>query len=116
MLTTGATVHFVARPWLTVGAGAGLATFFTSGSGTFAKPYVQPYIVDIKPGAFVPRADVRSPWRHFVILRYSAITFPGGFDRGDFSPNSPAYPTELVHQLGVHFDLTPVLRGKRGNW
>jgi hypothetical protein len=51
-----------------------------------------------------------------VILRYSTITFPGGFDRGDFSPNSPAYPTELVHQLGVHFDLTPVLRGKRGNW
>jgi len=116
MLTTGLTYNKVVTPWLTIGAGGGVATFFTSGSGVFAKAYVHPLIVDVKPGAFVPRANVRSPWRHFVYLRYSLLTFPGGFDSGDFTPNSPKYPTELVHQVGIHFDLTPVRRGKRGNW
>jgi hypothetical protein len=116
MLTFGASYHKVLQPWLTVGAGAGVATFFPSGADTFSKLYVQPYIVDVKPWAFGRDADVGSPWRHFVYVRYSTITFPQGFEAGRFWRGSERYPKEMVHSLGVHFDLTPVLRGRRGNY
>jgi hypothetical protein len=116
MLTTGGSAHAVVTPWLTAGVGAGRAFFFPSGGSKFGKWYFQPYIVDIKPGAMVPRAELRSPWRHFVYVRYSMITFPQGFEASRFSPNSAAYEQEWIQSLGIHFDLTPVLRGRKGNW
>jgi hypothetical protein len=118
MLTVGGSAHVVVTPWLTGGAGVGRALFFPSGegSGNFGKWYVQPYIIDVKPGAMVKRANLRSPWRHFVYLRYSMITFPQGFEERRFSPNSPTYEQEWIQQVGIHFDLAPVLRARKGNW
>jgi hypothetical protein len=116
MVTAGLSYHKVLRPWITVGAGGGLAYFNPSGATTFTKAYVQPWIVDIKPAAFGRNADRANAWRHFVFVRYSGLTFPGGFERGQFNEGSEEYPTELVHALGIHFDLTPVLRQRQGNW
>jgi hypothetical protein len=116
MLTHGASYHVVASPWLTAGAGGGIATFLPSDRPAFSKWYVQPWMFDIRPGAWCKNADVRSPWRHFVYVRVSAIIFPQGFETGRFTATSPEYGPELVNAVGVHFDLTPVLRGRRGNW
>lgn len=117
MFTGGFSYHKVIRPWLTLGAGGGLAVFSPSGAdGLFAKGYIQPWIVDIKPAAFGGQASLGNAWRHFVFVRYSAITFPQGFDEGEFHPASPRYPKELVHSLGIHFDLAPVIRQRHGNW
>lgn len=116
MLTHGASYHVVASPWLTMGAGGGIATFLPSDRPAFSKWYVQPWMFDIRPGAWCKNADVRSPWRHFVYVRISAIVFPQGFEAGRFAATSPEYGPELVNAVGVHFDLTPVLRGRKGNW
>jgi hypothetical protein len=116
MLNSGMSAHYAVLPFATVGVGGGRALFFPSGAPRFGKWYFQPVILDFKPGALVRRAELRSPWRHFVYVRFSVLKFPQGFEARRFSPDSPPYKPEWVKQVGVHFDLAPVLRGMKGTW
>jgi hypothetical protein len=116
MVSFGASIHGVTTPYLTVGAGAGVAWFSSGSIDGFRKFYVQPYIIDVRPLAIVKRdSEYLGPWWHVVYFRYSTVMFPAGFEAGRF-PGSPRYGPELVHSLGIHADLEPLMRKLGGKW
>jgi hypothetical protein len=113
MVTLGASYNSVITPWLTIGLGAGVATFSSRNAQTFHKFYVEPYIVDIRPFAAKQSRYSQNPWPQVLFFRYSTILFPTGFEALRFGNRSPQYPAELVHTYGVHADLEPVIRKLR---
>jgi hypothetical protein len=115
MLTIGASYHFVVAQWLTLGFGAGGAWFTSDTAESFSKAFVQPWIIDVRPFAFGQKAYSPDAWRQVWFVRVSSITFPGGFDAGQFT-GSPKLRTELVHSIGIHADLDPVIRKVRLRW
>jgi hypothetical protein len=116
LVTFGASYHAVIKPYLTVGVGAGLASFSSARVDGFNKLYVEPYIIDIKPLATWGDPAYRTVWRHIFYFRYSTLTFPAGFEPGRFSGRSQRYPAELLHSVGFHADLEPVIRKLQGTW
>jgi hypothetical protein len=116
MVTVGAAYHIVAAPFLTIGTGGGVAVFSSNLREPFYKFYLQPTIVDVRPFAIGPNARTRNPWWHVVYLRYNTMVVPTGFDPGSFGGQTQRYSAELVHNLGVHADLTPVVRKLQGRW
>jgi hypothetical protein len=115
MLTIGASYNFVVAPWLTLGFGAGAARFTSDTAETFSKGFVQPWIIDVRPFAMGQRKYSPEAWRQVWFVRVSSITFPGGFDAGQFT-GSPRLRTELVHSIGIHADLDPVIRKAQLRW
>jgi hypothetical protein len=116
MVTIGASYNSVVTPWLTVGLGAGVATFSSRNAQTFHKFYVEPYIVDIRPFAAKQSRYSQNPWPQVLFFRYSTILFPTGFEQFRFGNRSPQYPAELVHTYGVHADLEPLIRKLRNRY
>jgi hypothetical protein len=115
MLTIGASYDFVVAPWLTLGFGAGTARFTSDNADTFSKGFIQPWIIDVRPFALRQQKYSPEAWRQIWFVRISSITFPGGFEAGAF-PGSPKLPTELVHSIGIHADLDPIIRKARLRW
>lgn len=115
MLTVGASYHVVAASWLTLGAGAGVARFTSDTAETFSKTYVQPWIIDVRPFAFGQKTHSPDAWRQVWFVRVSSVTFLGGFDAGQFN-NSPRLRPELVHSIGIHADLDPLIRKAQLRW
>jgi hypothetical protein len=113
MLTIGASYYLVIAPWLNLGAGAGVARFKSDTAKTFAQAYVQPWIIDVKPFAIGQKKYSPEAWRQIWFVRISSLSFPGGFREGRFGPGSPRLRTELVHSIGIHADLDPVIRKAR---
>jgi hypothetical protein len=116
MVTFGASFHVVASPFLTVGSGGGVATFTSNLREPFYKVYLQPSIVDVRPFAIGRNGSTRGPWAHVIYLRYSTLVVPTGFELGSFGGQNQRYSAELVHNLGLHADLTPVIRKLQGRW
>jgi len=116
MVLFGASYHGVVSPYLTVGTGAGLATFSSSAQKSAQRLYVQPYIVDFRPGGLRRNVDFHGPWWQVFFFRYSTIIFPAGFEPGQFGGVSPQYRAELVHSVGFHADMAPVIRGIQKRW
>ena len=77
--------------------------------------FVQPWIVDFRPFALGQKAYSPEAWRQIFFLRLSSTTFPGGFAASEFT-GSPKLPNELVHSLGIHADLDPIIRKARLRW
>ena len=115
MLTIGASYNFVVAQWLTLGVGAGAAWFTSDTAESFSKAFVQPWIIDVRPFALRQKAYSPDAWRQVWFVRVSSITFPGGFDAGQFT-GSPKLRTELVHSIGIHADLDPIIRKGQLRW
>lgn len=122
MATIGMSMHSAVKPYLTVGAGGGVAFFTSAGVDGFHKLYVQPFIVDfrpfalLKPFGLVKEPDLKSPLRHVVYLRFEGIVFPAGFEPGRFGGDSPRFSAELTPSLGVYFDMAPLVRKWQNRW
>lgn len=109
LVTVGASYHAVLAPYLTAGTGAGLAFFTSDSLETFRKFYVEPYVVDVRPGALPyrkigscfrlwrswrrlcdghsePITDLSEErwWKELLAFRYSTLMFPQGFEPGRF--------------------------------
>jgi hypothetical protein len=116
MVTVGASYHAVIFPSLTIGSGAGIAWFSSKTADSFEKLYIEPYIIDFRPLALKRHAELAGPWWHVFYIRYNTLTFPKGFEPGRFGGRSPRYPMELIHSIGFHADLEPVIRKLQGKW
>ena len=122
VVTLGASYHMVVQPWLTAGIGGGVAYFSsTQQRESFRKFYIEPYIVDIRPVAAIPK------WKdealaHTFFFRFGAIIFPQGFEAGRFTrpepvgPLSTQYPAEFLRTWGFHADLEPLMRKWLNKW
>ncbi|MGE3958654.1 MAG: hypothetical protein AB7H96_18220 [Vicinamibacterales bacterium] len=130
LVTLGLSYHAVAARFLTVGTGGGVAIFSSNQLQTFSKPYIEPYIVDFKPflipwkkkASSTATTDVPPPswWKETISFRYSTLMFPTGFEPGRFRrwtdldskvvAPSPRFPAELIHSVGVHVDLEPIMK------
>ena len=116
MVTMGASYHAVIKPFLTIGFGAGLATFTSNTTEPVHKLYVQPYIIDFKPLALRKNSQLRGPWWHVLFFRYDTILFPAGFAEGSFEGQKVRFPAEIVHSVGIHADVEPLLRKWMDTW
>jgi hypothetical protein len=116
MVTIGASYNVVATPFLTVGSGAGLAVLTSKVRDPFYKFYVNPAIVDFRPGALGRNGRSRGPWYHVFFIRYSTMVVPTGFDPGSFGGQTERYSAELTNNVGLHADLGPVIRKLQGRW
>ncbi|MEO5821482.1 MAG: hypothetical protein ABIT71_13335 [Vicinamibacteraceae bacterium] len=116
MVTIGASYNVVATPFLTVGSGVGIAVLTSKVRDPFYKFYVQPTIVDFRPGALGRDGGSRGPWWHVFYLRYSTMVVPTGFAADSFGGQTQRYSAELTNNVGLHADLTPVIRKLQGRW
>jgi len=116
MVSFGASYHAVIKPYLTVGVGAGMATFSSNVTQPVQKFYVQPYIIDFKPLALRRNSQLRGPWWHLLYFRYNTITYPTGFALGSFAGQTEQFPAELIHAYGFYVDVEPILRDWMGKW
>jgi hypothetical protein len=115
MLTVGASYNFIVAPWLTLGFGGGQARFMSANRESFSKTFVQPWIIDVRPFALRQKPYSPDAWRQVWFVRVSSVTFLGGFDEERFA-GSPRLRNELVHSIGVHADLDPIIRKARLRW
>lgn len=97
------------RPYLDVGAGAGVLRFsgpLFDGFGRFA---LEPTRVTLKPLAIGNRVPFR--WREVLQLRHTTLYVPGGFDDGDFNALLGSFSTrsELQTRFSVVLNLAPFL-------
>ena len=76
---------------------------------------MQPWIIDVRPFALRQKAYSPDAWEQIWFVRISSITYSGGVDAGQFT-GSPRLPTELVHSIGIHADLDPIIRKARLRW
>jgi len=111
MVMVGPSFSLRVYDWLDVGVAGGVAWFSSVEYRGFTKFYVEPAIVDLRAGALIAKLGNRqgSGW-YVPVLRYTMLTFPGGFARNSFA-NGEAYGAEIVHQLGLHIDLEPLFHG-----
>ena len=118
MIMLGTSAHYAVTPYLSVGSGAGVVRFKTPNGKkeVFYSPYLEPAMLDFRPLALLRASDVRSPLLHVFFLRGSVIVFPRGFDAGTFPGQTDRFNVEWTPSAGVYFDLTPILRNRRGNW
>jgi hypothetical protein len=116
MVTIGASYNVVATPFLTVGSGGGLAVLTSKVREPLYKFYVTPTIVDVRPLAIGRNGGSRGPWAHVFFLRYSTMVVPTGFAPDSFGGQTERYSAELTNNLGLHADLTPVIRKLQGRW
>jgi hypothetical protein len=113
MVMVGPSFSLRVYDWLDVGVAGGVAWFSSVEYKGFTKFYVEPAIVDVRVVALASMLgrdkDKRPPrsWTYVPVLRYTMLTFPGGFARNSFG-NGQAYGAEVVHQLGLHVDLEPL--------
>jgi hypothetical protein len=99
-----------------VGAGVGVAFFSSQTTESFETLYVRPCIVDFRPFALRRNVQFSGPWWQVLIFRYSTLTFPKGFEAGGFGGSLPRFEAELIHTIGLHADLEPVMRKLRDKW
>lgn len=117
MVTIGLSYHAVVAPYLTIGAGGGMALFSSKSLPTFKTWYVEPYILDVKPARFFFGPSILADMFAF---RYNGVIFPTGFEPGRFerwtdaerTVKGPSFrlPAELVNSVGLHIDLEPLLK------
>jgi hypothetical protein len=72
------------RPWLDLGAGAGVLRFSNTPGGAFSKFALQPVRVIWKPFAMKHSTDREFVMRQAFQIRYTGMVVPGGFDAADF--------------------------------
>ena len=116
MVTVGASYNLIVSPSVTLGAGAGLATFSSKAGDSFSKAYVQPLIVDFRPFLLAEKYQRSSPWYHVLYFRGSVLTFPAGFEAGRFGNQTERFEAELIPTFGIHFDFSPVIQDMQGKW
>lgn len=106
-------------PWLDAGVGGGVAWFSAEHYSGFTRLYIEPIRTDIRFAdaicRLMSRCSAKSEdgqmrkWLQVPLIRYSMITFPRGFAENSFG-TSPGYGAEVIHSLGLHFDLEVPLR------
>lgn len=120
LITLGLAFHSVVKPYLTMGAEVGVASFSSTRDPAFQKLYVKPVILDLVPFAFGKQPNLGSPWRHVVHVRGFYTVFPTGFEAQRFTfddaTRSKQYRAEAIPGWGLDFDLTPVIRKWQGKW
>jgi hypothetical protein len=113
----GASYHFIPAPWVSFGFGAGRAFFKSDGVDWFGKWYVEPHIVDIRPLAIGQRRYSPEAWRQVFYVRVNSLWFVNGFEAGRFSRGtSLPLGNELITSIGIHADVSPVIRKARRRW
>lgn len=120
LITLGVAFHSVVKPYLTIGAEAGLASFSSKHDPAFQKLYVKPVVVDVVPLALGRHPNLGSPWRHVIHVRGFYTVFPTGFKEGSFTfddgSQSEQFRAEMLGGWGLDFDLTPLIRKWQGKW
>jgi hypothetical protein len=116
MVTIGASYNLIVSPSVSLGAGAGLATFSSKTGDTFRKMYLQPIIVDFRPFLLSKKRQGGSPWNHVLYFRGSVLTFPAGFEPGRFGRQTERFEAELTPTFGIHFDFSPVIKDMQGKY
>jgi hypothetical protein len=112
MRKLGLSYHFIFAPWVRAGFGAGGARFYSGEAPMFRRWYIEPSIVDIKPLAIGQHKYSPQAWRQVFYVRVNSLWFPGGFPPLKFG-DSPRLRNELVTAIGVHADLSPIIRKAR---
>jgi hypothetical protein len=117
MHKVGVSYHFILAPWVSVGFGGGRAFFKSDGVDWFGKYYVEPHIVDVRPLAIGQHKYSTEAWRQVFYLRVNSLWFVNGFEAGRFGRGtSPKLGNELITSIGIHADVSPVIRKARRRW
>lgn len=101
------------RPYLDVGAGAGVLRFSGPLFDTFTRFALEPTRVTVKPLAIGDRVPGR--WREVLELRHTILYVPGGFDDRDFNAVLGSFNTksEFQSKFSIVLNLAPLVDALR---
>jgi hypothetical protein len=114
----GTAIDYTVAPAVDIGAGGGFLYFYGPRFVNFARPYVQPFRVAVRPGLFKPGASIEntsSTWRGAFVINFSVTVIVGTIDGSDFGV--PANPwrvhNEFVPEAGISLDVLRPLFTRR---
>jgi len=112
----GTAIDYTVAPAVDIGAGAGFLYFYGPRFVNFARPYVQPFRVAIRPGLFKPGASTESTSstvRGALAINFSVTMIVGTIAGSDFGVPASSFHVhnEFVPEVGISLDvLRPLFR------